>query len=75
MQALQITIVAGIGASVGGVIGHLQQTHCQIHLVRAGLTTGHVQFQVHGQKLFVLLIQLCLFGSELLTIHLKIVCH
>ena len=75
VQALQITIVAGIGACVGGVIVHLQQTHCQIHLVRAGLATGHVQLQVHGQKLFVLLIQLCLFGSELLMIHLKIVCH
>ena len=75
VQTLQITVVAGIGAGVGGVIGHLQQTHSQIHLVRAGLAAGHVQLQLHILKLLVLLFQLFLLSYELVAVHLKIICH
>ena len=75
MQTLQIAVVAGIRTGIGGVIVHLQQTHCKIHLVRTGLAAGHVQLQVHRLKLLVLLFQFCLFCYEFVAVHLKIICH
>ena len=75
VQALKVAVVAGIGAGVGGVIGHLQQTHCQVHLVRAGLATGHIQLQAHCLKFLVLFFQSCLLSSQFVAGHLKIICH
>ena len=75
LQALQFTVVAGIGAGIGGVIVHLQQVHGQIHLVRAGLAAGHIQLEALGLKFLVLCFKRCLFGSEFITIHCKIICH
>ena len=75
MQTLQVAVVAGVGAGIGGIIGHLQQAHGQIHLVRAGLAAGHIQLQAHCLKFFVLLFQFCLFGYEFVAVHLKIIRH
>ena len=75
LQALQFTVVAGIGASIGGVIVHLQQVHSQIHLVRARLAAGHIQLEALGLKLFVLCLKRSFFGSKFFTIHCKIICH
>ena len=75
VQALKVAVVAGIGAGVGGVIGHLQQPHCQVHLVRAGLAAGHVQLQAHCLKILVLFFQSCLLSSQFVAGHLKIICH
>ena len=74
-QTLQFTVVAGIGAGIGGVIVHLQQVHGQIHLVRARLAAGHIQLEALGLKLFVLCLKRSFFGSEFFTIHCKIICH
>ena len=75
VQALKVAVVAGIGAGVGGVISHLQQPHCQVHLVRAGLAAGHVQLQVHALKLLVLGLQRGLFSGEFVVIHCKVISH
>ena len=75
LQAFQLAIVAGIRASIGGVIVHLQQVHGQIHLVRARLAAGHIQLEALGLKLFVLCLKRSFFGSEFFTIHCKIICH
>ena len=75
VQTLKVAVVAGIGAGVGGVIGHLQQTHCQVHLVRAGLAAGHIQLQAHCLKFLVLFSQSCLLSSQFVAGHLKIICH
>ena len=75
LQAFQLAIVAGIRASIGGIVIHLQQVHGQIHLVRAGLAAGHIQLEALGLKFLVLCLKRCLFGSEFITIHCKIICH
>ena len=75
VQALKVAVVAGIGAGVGGVISHLQQPHCQVHLVRAGLAAGHIQLQAHCLKFLVLFFQSFLFSSQFVASHLKIICH
>ena len=75
MQAFQLAVVAGVGTGIGGVVGHLQQVHGKVHLVRAGLAAGHIQLQTLGLKFFVLCFKCCLFGSEFFTIHCKIICH
>ena len=75
VQALKITIVAGVGACIRGVVGHLQQVHCQIHLVGAGLAACHVQLQTLCLKLFISLFQRCLFSGQRIAIHLVIICH
>ena len=74
-QTLQLTIVAGVKAVVSDVVVHLEQVHGQIHLVRAGLAAGHIQFQVHPLKLLVLGLQCGLFGGEFVVIHCKIISH
>ena len=75
MQALQVAVVAGIGASVSSVIRHLQKSHSQIHLVRAGFAASHVQLQAHILKFFIRFFQLCFFSGQLFAAHLKIICH
>ena len=40
LQAFQLAIVAGIRASIGGIVIHLQQVHSQIHLVRGRACRG-----------------------------------
>ena len=75
LQAFQLAIVAGIRTGIGGIVIHLQQVHSQIHLVRTGLAAGHVQLETLGLKFFILCFERCLFGSEFITIHCKIICH
>ena len=74
-QTLQLAVVAGVGACIRGVVGHLQQVHCQIHLVGAGLAACHVQLQTLCLKLFISLFQRCLFSGQRIAIHLVIICH
>ena len=74
-QTLQLAVVAGIGACIRGVVGHLQQVHCQIHLVGAGLAACHIQLQTLCLKLFISLFQRCLFSGQRSAIHLVIICH
>ena len=74
-QTLQLAVVAGVGACVRGVVGHFQQVHCQIHLVRAGLAACHVQLQTLCLKLLVFLLQRGLFSGQRSAIHLTIICH
>ena len=69
LQAFQFAIVAGVEAVIGGVVVHLQQIHRQIHLVRAGLAAGHVEFQAHILKLLVLCFQRSFLCGQLVTIH------
>ena len=74
-QTLQLAVVAGVGACIRGVVGHLQQVHCQIHLVGAGLAACHVQLQTLCLKLFISLFQRCLFSGQRIAIHLVVICH
>ena len=69
LQAFQFAIIAGVEAVIGGIVVHLQQIHRQIHLVRAGLTAGHVEFQAHVLKLLVLCFQRSFLCGQLVTIH------
>ena len=75
VQTLQIAVVAGVGALIGGVIVHLQKVHCQIHLVRTGLAARHIQVKTHRLILFILRFQRGLFGGKLIDIHCKIISH
>ena len=75
MQAFQFAIVAGVEAFIGGVVVHLQQIHRQIHLVRAGLAAGHVEFQAHVLKLLVLCFQRSFLCGQLVTIHCQVISH
>ena len=75
VQTLQLAVVAGIGACIRSVVGHLQQVHCQIHLVGAGLAACHIELQTLCLKLLISLLQRCLFSGQRIAIHLVIICH
>ena len=74
-QTLQLAVVAGIGACIRGVVGHLQQIHCQIHLVGARLAACHIKLQTLCLKLLISLFQRCLLSGQCSAIHLVIICH
>ena len=74
-QTFQVAVIAGIVTVLGGVVVHFEQIHGQIHLMRAGFATGHVEFQVFGLEFGIALFQRSFLGQQLLPGHFTIFCH